>query len=354
MELSHAHHFAGRRNSRIVVVAFWAAILVLFLSKAAGAADYFVRDGIAESGVALEEAKAAAELVRNAVAARAGDRLFDDESRAQFILQPRLLKLGDSWVLTVEKLAGSQIVFAAQSKVPAIDQLDRAARSATMTVMGEAEANRGIRIVQVAPAPVAPVATTSATSISATSAPVTAPPPAPIAVAPAAEPETPTMGRSVGRTVDVLPAGRKMSYWSIGAGPFLGRWMNTDNVMYDFAFGHNWDINPRATVKLTAETDFSSGNENARFLNLSVGANYYLPPSMENAPYVSTDMGYGYARSGKGNTAEGFSLGIGAGYQFFRTTETTMDLLLRYAIVFDEMVGGGNPSVTGLRLAVNF
>jgi hypothetical protein len=177
----------------------------------------------------------------------------------------------------------------------------------------------------------------------------------PAADSAAAAPVSSDVARSRAYSVDALASQRRISYWSIGVGPFVSRRLATDNVMYDFMLGHQWDINPLASIKLFSEANLSSGREDSHFLNFGTGASYFLPTgSPDTGPYVTADIGYGFARDAESHSAEGFSFGTGVGVQFFRTTETTLDLLFRYAVILDNINPGGNPSVTGLRLAVNF
>ncbi len=325
----------------ITVFSPLALVVALTIPKIAIAADFFVRDAIPENGVAIEDARATTNLVKNAVVARSTDRVLQIETPDAYILQPHLMKLGDSWILTVEKLRGSETLFAAQSKTTRLDQLDSAARSATFAAIDE-------------PSPRTQVATGAAV-------PYQVPPiqnQPPIQVQPAVNQPAPYAnqgGTTAGRTIDVLPANRKVSYWSIGVGPFFPHRLQNNTVMYDIAAGHAWDINPRAGVKVTAEGNFSSGAQTGTFLNFSTGANYYVRTlGYDTAPYFTGDMGYGFARSAEQQTAEGFSLGVGAGFEFFRTTETTLDLLFRYNIILNTIAGEGYPSVLGARLAVNF
>jgi hypothetical protein len=331
-----------------------AAVAVAVLAPtAAFAANFFVQDTVVDDGIDAEAARVATNLVKNAVAARAADQLVADEYRASYVLQPRLMRLGDSWILTVEKIRGQETLFAAQTKVRRIDQLDQAARSATSAAIDEPslqEGPRNLAGVQADPAIPYRVAPSTRDRI--------------IVVDPSGSVSGTTTdlesARSSGeirsdRAADLWPAERKVSYWTIGIGPFLSRRLESDSVMYNFALGHTWDINPRASVKAIGEANFSSSGDGARFFNLAAGANYFFPTrDVDTSPYVTADIGYGFATNVSRDEAEGFSFGTGVGFQFFRTTETTLDLLLRYAVIFDNVNGDGNPGVAGLRMAVNF
>lgn len=345
MTLAHARRTALRLTCLVALLAF--AIIAL-MPRSSRAADFFIRETIAESGVAPEDARAATALVRNAVASRAADQAVEAEAQGAYVLQPHLIRLGDSWILTVEKVRGQEILFAAQSKINRIDQLDGAARSTVFAAIDE-PSPKSIQAGQVVPYQVTPAYPSTQAAH-----PTVVPLPGTIQGTSQVMPQ-PTTGASVGRTINVLPAGRKVSYWTIGMGPSVGQRLKTDNVMYDIAAGHIWDVNPRASVKLMGEGAFTSGNETGHFVNFSTGVNYFFPTmTVDTSPYLTTDIGYGFARDAQSNVAEGFSWGLGIGYQFFRATETTLDLLLRYATIFDPIGDTGNPSVIGARLAVNF
>jgi hypothetical protein len=302
------------------------------------AAAYFVRDTLMESDVNETHARAAASLIRDAVSARSGDILVRDEYRADYILQPRLMRLGESLVLTVEKIRGEETLFAAQVKVNRIEQLDSASRAATNAAIDEPSLPSPRSIASVEVPPIVPYR-----------APQTTEPQPPF------PPQPPSVGEARARSIDVLPDDRKVSYWTMGVGPFLSRRLASDNLMYNFTVGHTWDINPAASVKLLGDAFFSSGGDRARLFNVATGASVFLPSeSPDTATYLTGDLGYGFTTDATGEDGDGFSFGTGVGVQFFRTTETTLDLLLRYSVVFDPSDDEGDPSTIGLRLAVNF
>jgi hypothetical protein len=295
------------------------------------AAAYFVRDAVIESDVNDTDARATTSLIRDAVSARSGDVLVHDEYRADYVLQPRLMRLGESLILTVEKIRGEETLFAAQVKVNRIEQLDGASRAATHAAIDEPSLPSPRSIASVEVPPIVPFRAPQATG-----------------------PQPPFPPQARARTIDVLPDDRKVSYWTMGVGPFRSRRLASDNLMYNFTIGHTWDINPAASVKILGEGYFSSGGDRARLFNVATGASVFLPgQSPDTAAYLTGDLGYGFTTTATGEDGEGFSFGTGVGVQFFRTTETTLDLLLRYSVVFDAN-DGGDPSAIGVRLAVNF
>ena len=421
--------------------------LVLAAPSSAFAASYFVRDTAAEPNVNSADALIATNLVKSAVSERRNDRLSQLEYRAAYTLQPRLIKLGDRYLLTVEKIRGSETLFAAQAKIDNIDELDEAAKSATFEAIdepskplkqvaaadensedesevaapysnlqpvdytgsqragrqqqqrpaartnqqvryGNAYAQRDLRrdagsasgsttsandnsyqnypdhgsSVDTSSPSVSPSASASAPASASTQpanpsmnqqqqyAPQQQPPAQQNAYAP-----TQPAARSTTHAVDVIPTGGKTDHWNVGFGPFVSRQLGSDNVMYDIVGGHSFDLNSMVTLKGSVEGAFSSGADKAHFFNIAAGGNYYFPGGGDTAPYLSGDIGYGFAQDAQSSTGEGFSTGIGGGLEFFRNQATTLDLLLRYTVIFDSTSPQyGKPSILGARLAVNF
>jgi hypothetical protein len=314
----------------------WAFLTIVFttlFANSSRAATYFINDAVIENGVSAQDGRAATTLVKNAVAGRYGDAVVNDQSRASYTLQPRLMRLGESYILTVEKSRGDETLFAAQTKISRIDQLDQAARSMANEAIEE-PSGKNSKLVQIVVDPRARQGngSTSGTTMKPDGADI------------------------YGTTPELSDQGRKVSYWTLGFGPTFATRLKDDSVMYNFSAGRVWDINPKAEIKLIGEANLSSGDRSAKLFNLGVGPNFFLPEmSADTAPYLTADIGYGVAENADGDTANGFSIGAGAGFQFFRTTQTTMDLVVRYTTVLDT-VGRGekNPSVLGARLAVNF
>ncbi|MES2963938.1 MAG: hypothetical protein V4760_08610 [Bdellovibrionota bacterium] len=336
---------------RFIAFALVSTLTVALSPLAADAASFYVRDTHAQNGISQQDARTVTSLVRTAVSSRSGDELAVDPNSADYELQPSLLMLGESYLFTVEKIRGQQVLFAAQSKLERIDQLDVASRSTTTAAIEEPSLPKRPVVAQQIPSnPTYIYQVPAAQPPTVVSGTTQAVQPQVINVAPA-----PGTAVIQSQTPSLLP-GRKMGYWTVGFGPFVPRKLGSDKAMYGVSAGRVWDVNPRASVKIIGEGTFSSGSEGARFFDVAAGANYFLSQSnAETAPYVTADFGYGIADDVADRSAEGFSFGTGFGIQFFRTTETTLDVLLRYAVILDDVEGtSSNPSIFGARLAVNF
>ena len=429
----------------------------------------FVKDPITESGITSDEAQAAKALIRSAVANRAGDQLVSNESTSKIQLQPRLLRLGDVFLLTLEKAVGGEIVYVSQTKFPRITELDMAARRTVSNVLAEPLAS-----YKKSGAPRYPSAPFSDASIGADSqanhqqvknknvdrpaedtATASANPSAwknpngpPInspssngAIGSAGsdskspnsnvesnaagnqassgndgsrdsqgntgnsvkqvqalgqEPDpSQTPGQNQGQNqgqssnddqmhngqnangstkrapkpadpadvtrsshqlrdiVNEFPE-RQTNRWLVGLGPMISRHMASDQVMYGLSGAYVWDMNPFLSTKASIEANLTGGGDGGQYYNAAIGGNYYFVSRIENAPYVTADIGYGYASSLADGFAEGFSLGLGAGYELLRTSTNPLDLSLRFSTIFSGMSKGyGDPSIIGARVSVS-
>ncbi len=347
-----------------------AFIVVLLLTHLAQGAQYYILDTIGQN-VTQDDMRATTNLVRNSVNGMLNDNVVDEERFADFSLQPRLMKLGETYILTVEKLHGDHVLFAGQARANAVEELDRAATRATAIAVNELKnegyLDRPSAVARQAQPPLPPTAPLYTTP---------QPPPAqqyygqagtiqqgmtseaPPANPPAIENNVNNANINAGASTTNYPVLQNFqpgkNYWAIGFGPFISRRLATDNVMYDISVGHFWDVTPNTSVKVVGEGNFASGSQRATFLDLATGLNYYFYNSPAGSPYATADLGYGWAESVNKNTAAGFSFGVGLGYQFFRQAQTSMDLQVRYAIITDTAEANSYPSVLGTRLSVNF
>lgn len=310
------------------------ALLVTFGTVFAQAANVFVENTIVQSGATEDDAAKVHELVRNSVSTVGRDSLTDDMVNAHIILQPRIMKLGDSYVLTVERRRGEEIIYASQVKAYTIGDLDRAARRATLAALSgpASDLSRSASTVDI------PAAEQDDTDV--------------VIVTPrTASSETTTITRP---GFQLNPVTSPRAYWSIGLGPFAGRQLETDDIFYNLSIGRVWDIDPRASAKILAEFNFATGEEDASLMNFGAGANWFFTADQNGAAYVTGDLGYGFANAADEAEADNFSFGAGVGYQFFRTSHTTLDLQLRYVTILEDIRGESQPKMLGGRLAVNF
>ncbi len=287
--------------------------LLIILFSAISVADSYYVDATRGNGIGSEDGNAISDLVRSSVAESGRNVLVSDPKSAQFILNPRVIKLGSSYVMTVEKSKDGKIVFSSQLKATKVEELDGVAARLTRAALDETPVRGDARIGDV-------------TEIEASAG--------------ARRKET-------------------QKHWFFGFGPFGASNMGTSGTLYNLDIAYAWDIN---TYQLkifydgtvpgsnspTSVTTSSGQTVNVTSLgDIGLGLNYYIRDT-DMAPFVSGDFGYG------GNSSvSSFIGGIGAGIGLFRTSNINMEVALRYAYMFNS-TPIGNPSVYGARLGLYF
>lgn len=294
-------------------------MLSILGAATASAADVFVLDATQEN-TSPRWGTAATSLVRDAVTSHGEHRLSKNQTTADYVLQPKLLGLGEGYILTIEKKRGEQVVLAKQVRVASLDDLDKAAARVTQEALAETPTNIS----------------------SAATSPVVEDIENPL--------ETSNTAENWNR--DMSPV---YNYWTAGIGPFGGNNLDTENILYSVSLGHTWDIHPRVAIRALGEGAFSTGDEDANLFNVGVGPSYYfMGGNSARSPYANLDFGYGFGEANNDEDIAGFSLGLGVGYRFFRTATTGMEVNVRWATLFDPAVGDDNPQIIGARLGVDF
>src|SRR3954451_18871920 len=121
------------------------SLLVLAVSARADLVKVDYATGINSS---IPEQGTATQLVRSAVS-ELGHRLTDDGGAADYTLHPHLMKLQQSYVLTIEKTVKGQSRYSAQLKAAHLDELDKVARRVTRAVIAEKRAAEDVRVGEV-------------------------------------------------------------------------------------------------------------------------------------------------------------------------------------------------------------
>jgi hypothetical protein len=102
-----------------------------------------------------------------------------------------------------------------------------------------------------------------------------------------------------------------------------------------------WEVRDQAAIKILADGA-------ARMAFGGIGGDYFFS-DRDISPLLELDLGYGGAK----DHSSGFALGGGAGYQFFRTSAVTLEVLLHYATIF-EPAHENNPGIFGMRVGLCF
>lgn len=286
---------------RIFILGF----IALNLTAGASATSYYVAD-VKTSDANPELAKSLKSLVTSAVS-NAGGQVSENESGADYSLRTELVKLGQSYVLSVSKIKKGEVAFASRQKAATVEDLDDAADRAVRAAIIATPAKKDTRVGEVK-----------------------------------ANQEDQLRRRILSRS---------STYFGFGPAGFTN--MGVTQLSYDVAIGHLWEVTPNAAIRVLAN-GVASADLKTYFMMAQLGLNYYFTDE-DSAPYVSAGLGFGGSGSATSNatTIGGFAGTLGLGYEFFRTSSTQFDTFLGYSTIFGNNTIGA-PGYFGLRIGVMF
>lgn len=239
------------------------------------------------------------ELVMQGVSS-AGEQIASDTASADFILKPRMLRLGNAYVLSLQKWRKTTLIFSSQLKAATIDELDKVATRVTASVIHGAPADQDARVGQI----------TNYESQEGTQ-------------------RRPT---------------RHLSYFGIGGGN-LGN-LAIGDVGYGFYLARVWDLNSFA-VKLSTDLMFQGS---ALWIDGTIGGAYFFSDK-DFSPFLGADFGFAVTKTGvaiaNSEVRAGFVLGAEAGVQVFRTREVNLEVGVKGAFLFQTNSFGTPTLVTG-------
>jgi hypothetical protein len=285
----------------LVSVLFWA----LFSANNAFAAQVYV-EAATGSGVNSEDLTTTTSLVQSSVTDVSSNTLVEQPGQADVVLRPKLMRLGEAYILSISKVKNGQVIASSQLKAAHMSELDKVAERLTRSVLLGENASKNSRVGEI----------TDEEAHEGTQ-------------------RRPTRGET---------------YIGLGGAEFGN--LNTTGIGYGFGIAHAWDMN-QALLKIQGEGDF---NGSAFFISAGIGGNYFLSTA-DVAPYLAADFGLGLAKEDEslfsGATVGGFVVGGGAGVEFFRSSSVNLDLSFRIGALLHEN-DFGDPRVLSLRLGLYF
>lgn len=147
--------------------------------------------------------------------------------------------------------------------------------------------------------------------------------------------------------------GGELHEWYLGFGPVALGNLNATGVGIGFEGARAWDVGI-ASVKLFGIFALRGSSYFGQF---GLGINKFLSDG-EYAPYVTADLGYGFAKVDEGSvfageSTSGFVLGGGAGVQLFRSATVNVDVGLRAALLLSS-TSLGQPTLLFFRVGLFF
>jgi hypothetical protein len=293
-------------SSRTFRYGFLLAVVLNLGAASAVWADQIYVAPATGSGVSPDDLSTATELVQSSVPEVSSNEVINQASRADFVLQPRLIRLGQAYLMTLSKVKNGEVLYSTQLKAERIDELDKVAKRITRSVLEGKSATKTPRVGEITDQ----------------------------------EAKEGTQRRPT----------RKAFYLGFGGASLQN--LNTTGLGYSLGAAYTWDVNT-IRIKLLGEGDV---NGSAFFVNGGLGANYYL--SLEDvAPYLSFDFGGGAAKIDRGmlegQTVGGFVIGAGAGVEILRTASVNLDLGFRAAFMLNQNEIG-RPEAISFRLGIYF
>jgi opacity protein-like surface antigen len=260
------------------------------------------------------------ELVKAAVSDESGYSLAGSLKEADLTLHPRLLKLGSSYIVSLDKMKGERIVHTAKMKAASAEDIDAVSARVVRAALRETKAAEDAQVGDVTQ-------------------------------------------DEVSKTNLRIQTTRQ---WKLGFGPAWGDQMNVDKSGILFTLGFVWGIDPNFDLDLGFRTTGfeKSGESGAHFTEFLIGTNYYLTRS-RNAPFLTAGVGRTSASvsipdstsilNTSDDTINGWSVRVGVGYKFFRTSTVNLGVEANYSKVFGESTRSKQaPGLTSLALALYY
>ncbi len=291
-------------------------MLLLFISHSAFADTFFVESTTGAEISAADKA-AVEELVRISVSEDGNHSVTTSKEKANWVLAPTLLKLGDSYLITLQKKdKKDHVVFASKMKAKTMSDMDTVAGRLTRAVIEQKKTAE----------------TADVTNITQ-------------------EEETMNTRR--------YQATRQ---WIIGIGPGWSNNLNSAGGGFTFILGYLWGLDPDFGINLSWKMNGGRKDDDSGFTDFSLGGEYYFSRT-KTSPFVGARMGYGSAHADtcpifststcNEDKASGWSVTADAGFKFFRTSSVNAGVAASYSYIFDETTRG-NPSLFSVNLLVYY
>ncbi len=289
----------------------------MFLSLTVQADSVFVQK-IKSKGVDADSKEAIQEIISSAVTSE-GHELVESSSEAGSILRTKVLKLGQSYTLKIDKLQDGKVRFSSKMKSADLEDMDVVAVRVVRSVLSEQSLKSSVTVTDVTK-----------------------------------DEET--------RGTRRYQATRQ---WRFGFGPAWSGGLNVDGGGLMWGLGYVWGIDPDFDLKLnwSVYSPKESDEDNARFTDFALGMNYFLSRS-KHSPFVSVEIGYASAAAAEeasnffdlsDDEASGWAVSLGGGMKFFRTSTVNLGLFGSIKYLFDKTEKTEKtPRVTSVGLVVYY
>ncbi|OFZ21210.1 MAG: hypothetical protein A2202_07285 [Bdellovibrionales bacterium RIFOXYA1_FULL_36_14] len=226
------------------------------------------------------------------------------DPKAALMLKSSLLKLGESYILTISKHSPTG-VNSEKMKVKQIDDLDVVVDRVVAAVLSEKTTKETLKIDTV----------------------------------------TEQEKQQITKRIDVT------RQWMVGLGPV---WLINlgDTSAYNFVIGYVWGLDHNFDLNVKMDFSNAEGSSEAGMSLFTVGGNYFFNNNL-HALYATADLGYGNAENSNKKEKSGWVSSLGAGMKFFRASSVNFAVETRYSTLFGK-VENKTPGQFGFKVIVFF
>ncbi len=273
-------------------------------------------------GISVAEADAATvtELIKTSFVEELGHSIVNSVDDADFSVSGRLMKLGESYTLTLIKAKGSSEVFRSSLKATQLSDMDVVVKRLVRAISEENTADENASVKDV----------------------------------------TQDEQQNSRRRKEVL------SQFTFAVGPAATTNMNVKgstilwNIGYNFELDYKWDMH----LDVDWLSTMKHSENDAYFYGLNFGANYYLT-TKNMSPFIEGHFGYGTASASTGcsgsslicsskDSASGWMIGTGIGFRFFRTSQSNFSFVIRGSMLTEKTKISEERPVVGSFMVVGY
>ena len=305
-------------------------LLVLTFSIASFADNFYVRKTVAGTDVKDVDANRVRNLIANELSAQSGGKLVKNSAQANSVYRAFLDKTDSGFSLRLERSVGGKIVSTAEASAQDAAHFSEATKSLTQQAAADT--------ASIVPTSLPPK-TAAPTEVYRSAA-----------QAPVAEAQTQSVDSK--KTASAAPKN-----WYVSLGPiFSPNLLGTNTgTKYVLAFGYNQALSEKTNLLYFYEGNFNTSSIGSTPVSIiGAGLQFLLNDRLStNSAFLQVDLGYGGANRNEDAAATG---GLGIGWDFFRTTDFTFEVMVRHLVLGTSATTGigAFPAIDQLRFGVYF
>jgi hypothetical protein len=277
--------------------------LIVFSSLASFADRYYLAPVGGSSSE--EEVKLSVFDLLSADLKEQNQEIVQDKAQAEFIVETQLMKLGASYLVTVQKSTEGKVILSKKMKAASVEELDKAVNRLARTLVSKNEPADEARIGEI----------------------------------------TQEEKTKVSKRTETLD----FNTYSLGGSGFTNLKSSQKHLpnVY-FGAGYQYDVTEQSAIRMNGEISWRQDPAWAALWGLNIGFGYYFR-NAQTTPFMALDFGYGGALCSGLESVVGMTLGGQIGLGMFRTAQKQMSLSLRFMHLYKD-TGLGEPSMLGFMI----